>query len=105
MEEQHGNYFIKRIQLIGRGAFGFVEHVKVYNLNKGECGDYARKVLAPEKPELLAQIEQFRRRFKRRLCINHIAYIAILFLFICAICLLRIHGSLWIKQNVILSTK
>ncbi|WP_251281009.1 hypothetical protein [Escherichia coli] len=65
MEEQHGNYFIKRIQLIGRGAFGFVEHVKVYNLNKGECGDYARKVLAPEKPELLAQIEQFRRRFKR----------------------------------------
>lgn len=45
MEEQHGNYFIKRIQLIGRGAFGFVEHVKVYNLNKGECGDYARKVL------------------------------------------------------------
>ena len=65
MEEQHGNYFIKRIQLIGRGAFGFVEHVKVYNLNKGECGDYARKVLAPEKPQLLAQIEQFRRRFKR----------------------------------------
>lgn len=48
MEEQHGNYFIKRIQLIGRGAFGFVEHVKVYNLNKGECGDYARKVLAPK---------------------------------------------------------
>ena len=43
MEEQHGNYFIKRIQLIGRGAFGFVEYVKVYNLNKGECGDYARE--------------------------------------------------------------
>lgn len=35
MEEQHGNYFIKRIQLIGRGAFGFVEHVKVYNLGNG----------------------------------------------------------------------
>ncbi|HHT0510819.1 TPA: serine/threonine-protein kinase [Raoultella planticola] len=65
MEEQHGNYFVQRISTLGRGAFGYVEHVKVYNLNKGLCGDYARKFLSPVKPEIVEQIEQFKRRFKR----------------------------------------
>lgn len=65
MEEQHGNYYIQRVSTIGRGAFGYVEHVKVYNLNKGFCGDFARKFLSPIKPEIIQQIEQFKRRFKR----------------------------------------
>ncbi|AIN15090.1 serine/threonine-protein kinase [Yersinia pseudotuberculosis] len=61
MDERHGNYYLRRMAGLGRGAFGYVEHIKLLTLTHTECGDYAIKVFSPQKPEL---IDQFRRRFK-----------------------------------------
>lgn len=57
-----GNYVIKPIIEIGRGTFGTVEKVEIYNLNGGKCGDYARKIFSP--PDGI-DIEEFYKRFCR----------------------------------------
>lgn len=65
--EEHGNYLIKPIQVIGCGAFGRVEQIELYNTNGHKCGIYARKVLSVRK-ELVGPIfdyDDWRRRFER----------------------------------------
>lgn len=62
MEERHHSYVIKTVQEIGRGGFGFVERVELFNTNGVKCGDYAKKVLSPQ---FGLNKEDFRRRFKR----------------------------------------
>lgn len=62
MEEQHHSYVIKTVEEIGRGGFGYVEKVEIYNINGIKCGDYAKKILLP--PESLNK-NDLSRRFKR----------------------------------------
>lgn len=65
--EEHGNYLIKPLQVIGCGAFGRVEQIELYNTNGHKCGIYARKVLSVRK-ELVGPIfdyDDWRRRFER----------------------------------------
>lgn len=62
MEERHHSYVIKSIEEIGRGGFGYVEKVEIFNINGVRCGEYAKKVLAPQHG---LNKDDFRRRFKR----------------------------------------
>ncbi|WP_341495495.1 hypothetical protein WAX87_07865 [Photobacterium damselae subsp. damselae] len=75
----HGNYLIEPIKVIGRGASGYVEKVKLYSLDNNFCGFYARKVFDPD-PKVLLQVDrsELRERFIReilyqaKLCDNNI---------------------------------
>ncbi|PMN06239.1 hypothetical protein BCT41_06945 [Vibrio splendidus] len=67
--ETCGNYLIDPKPRIGRGGFGFVEKIDLYNHSMHFCGEYARKNFEPD-PELLAQgitEEELKRRFKREI--------------------------------------
>ncbi|ELR65855.1 Serine/threonine protein kinase PrkC, regulator of stationary phase [Photobacterium marinum] len=66
--EKCGNYFIEPLCKIGKGAFGYVEKMRLYNSNKHLCGEYARKVFNPE-PDILEKVteEELKRRFKREI--------------------------------------
>lgn len=64
-----GNYRIEPKSRIGRGNFGFVESINLYNSDMHLCGEYARKNFEPD-PELLAQgvtKKELERRFKREI--------------------------------------
>lgn len=65
MRFDYGNYSIKTIGPIGRGGFGIVEKVALYNLHGGKCGEYARKIFCPNQGEVIDDVEMFRRRFRR----------------------------------------
>lgn len=62
MGEVHGNYVIFPIERIGQGGFGYVEKVELKNSRGMICGNYARKVFAPQDP---AYRDEFIRRFER----------------------------------------
>lgn len=62
MEERHHSYVIKTVEEIGRGGFGFVEKVEIFNIDGVRCGFYAKKILSPS--DGLSK-DEFRRRFKR----------------------------------------
>lgn len=62
MDGYHGNYKYKIIEEIGRGGFGFVDKIELFNLDGHRCGEYARKSLKDLEPELR---DEFRRRFVR----------------------------------------
>ncbi|QEU15145.1 serine/threonine protein kinase [Enterobacter hormaechei] len=62
MEERHHSYVLKTIEEIGRGGFGYVEKIELFNVNGHKCGDYAKKILAQDHG---LSKEDFKRRFKR----------------------------------------
>lgn len=65
--ETRGNYQIKPIRELGRGAFGRVEMVEVYNTLGHLSGIYARKVLAVKAALIneLFSVEDWKMRFER----------------------------------------
>jgi serine/threonine-protein kinase len=62
MDGYHGNYKYKIIERIGKGGFGFVERIELFNTSNHKCGDYARKSLKELDPSIR---DEFRRRFAR----------------------------------------
>jgi eukaryotic-like serine/threonine-protein kinase len=62
MDCYHGNYKYKIIKEIGKGGFGFVEKIELFNVADHRCGEYARKSLGDLKESLR---DEFRRRFAR----------------------------------------
>ncbi|WP_122558366.1 serine/threonine-protein kinase [Pseudomonas viridiflava] len=62
MDCYHGNYKYKIIEKIGKGGFGFVEKIELFNVADRRCGEYARKSLGDLKENLR---DEFRRRFAR----------------------------------------
>lgn len=60
--EQCANYFIEPVKVIGRGGFGYVEKINLYNMHRVYCGSFARKVFSPVDESCR---EEFLRRFKR----------------------------------------
>lgn len=65
--ETRGNYQIKPISELGRGAFGRVEKVEVYNTLGHLSGEFARKVLSVNTALIneLFSVEDWKRRFER----------------------------------------
>ncbi|VVT53960.1 hypothetical protein UYSO10_4973 [Kosakonia radicincitans] len=65
--ETRGNYQIKPIRELGRGAFGRVELVEVYNTLGHLSGKYARKVLSVNAALIneLFSVEDWKQRFER----------------------------------------
>lgn len=64
-----GNYLIDPQSHIGKGGFGFVERINLFNHSKHLCGEYARKNFQPD-PDLLAQgvaEDELKRRFRREI--------------------------------------
>ncbi|MDC5007087.1 protein kinase [Acinetobacter baumannii] len=59
---EHGNYRIKPIREIGRGSFGLVEEVELYNRVGKLCGNYAMKTLSLADD---SDLEEFKKRFLR----------------------------------------
>ncbi|MBV4532720.1 protein kinase [Pseudomonas sp. SWRI107] len=62
MDGYHGNYKYRIIKRIGKGGFGFVERIELFNIEGVRCGEYARKCLSDLDKEIR---EEFRRRFAR----------------------------------------
>ncbi|MCH5535207.1 serine/threonine protein kinase [Pseudomonas syringae pv. syringae] len=62
MDGYHGNYKYRVIESIGKGGFGFVEKIELFNIADHRCGEYARKSLSDLDQELR---DEFRRRFAR----------------------------------------
>lgn len=62
MDGHHGNYKYRIIERIGKGGFGFVEKIELFNIEGVRCGEYARKSLGDLDKEIK---EEFRRRFAR----------------------------------------
>lgn len=61
--EERGNFLIQPGGRIGKGAFGYVEHVQLYTLSKANCsGNYARKVFSPS---INVDIVSFKKRFRK----------------------------------------
>lgn len=59
---EHGNYRINPIRVIGKGSFGVVEEVELYNKAGSLCGNYAMKTLSISDDN---DLEEFRKRFLR----------------------------------------
>ncbi|WP_118987900.1 protein kinase domain-containing protein [Photorhabdus sp. CRCIA-P01] len=76
-----GNYFIEDLKSLGRGGFGEVYEVNVYNLRKTHSRKYARKYFSPS-PEnnktAIKEIADLRERFlveiKTQYILNSINY-------------------------------
>ena len=62
MDGFHGNYQYKIIEEIGKGGFGFVEKIDLFNVAGHLCGSYARKCLLGDFGD---EADEFRRRFAR----------------------------------------
>ncbi|QJQ08588.1 serine/threonine protein kinase [Pseudomonas putida] len=62
MDGYHGNYKYKIIEGIGKGGFGFVEKIELFNVADHRCGEYARKSLGDLQQDIR---DEFRRRFAR----------------------------------------
>lgn len=65
--ESRGSYLVKPVSEIGKGTFGRVERIKLYNTTGHLCGDYARKVLSVNT-DIVGSIfsaDDWRRRFER----------------------------------------
>ena len=58
--EQISNYKFKIIEKIGKGGFGYVEKIELFNLTETHSGFYARKVLAPQ-----TDLKMYKERFRR----------------------------------------
>lgn len=64
--ERFRSYLINPIEVVGRGGFGYVERIELYNEQNRFCGLYARKILNPNKDILRSvSIEDLKRRFIR----------------------------------------
>lgn len=65
--EARGNYLIKPIEELGRGAFGRVEKIEVYNSLGHFSGEYARKMLSvnPALINELFSLDDWKQRFER----------------------------------------
>jgi len=65
--EARGNYRLRPISELGRGTFGRVEKIKLFNSSEHLCGYYARKSLAVNH-DIVGSIftpDDWRRRFER----------------------------------------
>jgi serine/threonine-protein kinase len=62
MDGFHGNYQYKIIERIGKGGFGYVEKIELFNIAGHRCGNYARKCLLGDFGD---DLDEFRRRFER----------------------------------------
>jgi len=65
-EHHHFGYTIKKINRLGRGSFGYVDEVELYNSNGDLCpGKYARKTFNPSKKirQSMLNLAQIRERF------------------------------------------
>lgn len=62
--EEFGNYYIERIKEIGRGSFGKVEEILVYNRSKTNSIKYARKIFSPHPAIPTEDIDNFKKRFE-----------------------------------------
>ncbi|TBL67827.1 protein kinase domain-containing protein [Hafnia alvei] len=68
MEERHGNYYIKKVDYLGSGEFGYADRVTVESLDRRTKGEYAKKFFQPKDEKINKDpilLEQFRRRFRR----------------------------------------
>lgn len=61
--EEFGNYYIEPIETIGRGTFGIVQKVRVYNKSQTHYTEYARKIFS-EHFIPLEYIEEYAKRFE-----------------------------------------
>ena len=64
----NGNYLIEPVKVVGKGASGYVEKIKLYNSNHHFCGYYARKTFSPD-PKVLKQVneDELKERFIREI--------------------------------------
>ncbi len=65
MEEFH-SFKINPIEILGKGAFGYVEKIELYNSSKTHYGIYAKKTLSPNE-DILSKIsmDEIKKRFAR----------------------------------------
>lgn len=62
--EEHGNYWIEDISVLGSGTFGIVKKVVVHNKSKTKQTVYAKKEFKTDRLHD-DEVEEFRERFKR----------------------------------------
>ncbi|MFJ3266059.1 protein kinase domain-containing protein [Serratia liquefaciens] len=62
--EERGGFLIKPVKEIGRGGFGYVEKIELFNYSDYKCGEYARKILIPQDEPYR---EEFEKRFEREI--------------------------------------
>lgn len=62
--EEFGNYYIEKIKDIGRGSFGKVEEIFVYNRSQTNKTKYARKIFSPDSRIPAEDIDNFKQRFE-----------------------------------------
>ncbi|WP_184353713.1 serine/threonine-protein kinase [Xanthomonas euroxanthea] len=68
----HGNYLIETLDELGRGGFGRVEKVELYNHSKHFCGNYAIKIYSPSDPAFATDyLPRFAREVKYQADCNH----------------------------------
>ncbi|OBX03698.1 protein kinase [Gallibacterium genomosp. 3] len=64
--EEFGNYYIETIEHLGRGTFGTVDKVRVYNKTKTHLTEYARKFFEP-RYATQSDYEEYKERFRREI--------------------------------------
>lgn len=87
-EHHHFGYTIKKINRLGRGSFGYVDEVELYNSNGDLCpGKYARKTFNPSKKirQSMLNLAQIRERFMKKLDVKLIVNHSMWYLFTCII--------------------
>lgn len=65
--DEFGNYWLETDQVLGQGAFGLVERVKVYNRSKTCFTLFAKKSFQPNQQFDDESVRELKQRFKREI--------------------------------------